>query len=221
MRAIGTLFGVIRSAAAKPLVFSLFALAALGAPATAPDILNWPDCPPGASYGNQTIPRPAHFQTSPVAGPSGGTCSLDVVTGSVFDTGANSAGGVTFSTAGELSGVTYTLAFDFQWVSGEDEWTLVNEDGDGKINGLSLNLPYPGDRCWHHYEFTAPVGPVGAKGTLFVYQGRTKDGALPVLEEMRIDNMTLREVSSSARSGLVVEDPEGERFRCWDRRWWN
>jgi len=100
MRAIGTLFGVIRSAAAKPLVFSLFALAALGAPATGPDILNWPDCPPGASYGNQTIPRPAHFQTSPVAGPSGGTCSLDVVTGSVFDTGANSAGGVTFSTSG-------------------------------------------------------------------------------------------------------------------------
>jgi len=179
------------------------------APAGA-DLLVWPDCPPGAPYFFLPDDRPAHFQTTPVAGPSGGTCALDIVTGSVY-TAANSAGGVAFGTPGEVAGKTYTLSFDLQRVKGDDAWFFANEEGDGTVNGLTFTLPASSDRCWHHYEFTAALGKQGPKTVLYVYQGKTPRNQAPVLEEMRIDNMTLREASPHARLGLV-EVNSWERF---------
>ncbi len=205
----------------KASIFPLLLLAAAspsGAPG--PDLLNWPACPPGLSYSNPADPKPAHFQTSPVA-PPGGTCSLDVVTGSIFVPASDSAGGVEFDTPGETAGDTYTLAFDLQWVSGDDPWFVSNETvGDGDVNGLVFDVPFPGDYCWHHVEWTAPLGANGPKDYLYVYQGHTAADPTPVLEEMRIADMTLREAAPGAPNGLTVDDGKdhwGWGDDCCDR----
>ena len=182
------------------------------------DILHWADCPPGVAYDDPSQARYAHFQTSPVAGPSGGTCSLEVVTGAVFNPG-NTAGGVAFETAAEVANTTYTLAFDFQWVHGDDDWFFANEEGDGLVNGLSFQIPYPGDRCWHRFVYTAPLGKVGPRSVLFVYQGKTKKNQAPVLEEMRIDNMTLSPAEPHARMGLSEEPYRDYGDRECRREW--
>jgi hypothetical protein len=182
---------------AKPISVGLFLLtAASAAQAANGDLLNWADCPPGAPYYfNDSMP--AHFQNSPAAGPSGGACSLDVVSGSEVIPAANSGGGVAFATPGEVAGGTYTLAFDFQFVEGTNAWIFADESGSGDVNGLTFALPYPGDHCWHHYEWTAPLGAAGPKPILFLYQDTNGP------EEMRIDNMTLRPATYYARRGLV------------------
>jgi hypothetical protein len=202
----------------NPRALAPLMLTSLGFALPAGDLLNWPDCPPGAPYFFVPDARPAHFQTTPVAGPSGGTCALDVVTGSVFSD-ANSAGGVAFETPGEVAGNAYTLAFDLQRVKGSDPWVFANEEGDGRVNGLTFEIPASKDRCWHHYEFTAELGNNGPKSVLFVYQGKSPSNQAPVLEEMRIDNMTLGEARRNARLGLVDADSwggRGDRGECRD-----
>jgi hypothetical protein len=188
---------------AKPIAVTLFSLlvasAAGVAQASSPgDLLQWSDCPPGVQYYFGGDPMPAHFQASPLAGPSGGSCSLDVVSGSQFVLAASSAGGVAFGTPGEVAGGTYTVAFDFQFVSGTNAWIFANESGSGDLNGLSFSIPYPGDNCFHHYEFTGSIGAVGPKPVMFIYQG----AAGP--QEMRIDNMTITPAPYWARPGLVT-----------------
>jgi hypothetical protein len=177
--------------------FVLLVTAAGTSSAAGPDLLGWADCPPGQPYDFAGA-LPAHFQTSPVAGPSGGSCSLDVVSGSDFVAAANSAGGVFFASPGEVSGNTYTLAFDFQFVSGHHTWGFSNQNSDGFINGLSFSVPFPGDNCWRHYEFTAPLGPNGPKDFFFINPGVAGP------EEVRIDNMTLRLADPGATRGLTV-----------------
>lgn len=201
---------------AKALLLTLVAMSAGAGSSPGPDLLKWPDCPPGIQYGASLAddPRAAHFQSSPVAGPSGGTCSLDVVTGAVFSASSNGAGGVEFATPGEAAGVTYTLAFDMQWVHGENEWFFANEAGNGVVNGIAFSIPYPGDMEWHHYEWSAAVGSNGPQGALFIYQGRTAADPAPVLGEMRIDNMTLRQVDASTPSGLVISDGDRRGGGC-------
>jgi hypothetical protein len=185
--------------------FALLVTVAGAASAAGPDLLAWPDCPPGEAYAfSFSGPLPAHFQPSPLAGPSGGSCSLDVVSGGTFVPAANSAGGVAFATPGEVTGDTYTLSFDFQWVSGQNDWMFANETGSGDLNDLSFPIAFPGDHCWHHYEYTASLGPLGAKPTLFVYQANAGP------EEMRVDNMTLTLASQGAHVGLKV----GSATRC-------
>jgi hypothetical protein len=186
----------------KPIAVALFALTAANfAYAANGDLLNWPDCPPGLAYAFTSLdPNPAHFQTSPVAGPSGGSCALDVVSGSKMIPQAGSTGGVAFATTGEVAGGTYTLAFDFQFVSGTNPWAFADESGSGDVNGLTFTIPYPGDDCWHHYQYTASLGPAGPKPILFVYQ--YVDGP----QEMRIDNMTLTPAVTSP--GLVTSRAE-------------
>ena len=71
-----------------------------------------------------------------------------------------------------------------------------------------------GDDCWHHYSYTAPLGQRGQKSVLFVYRGKTKKNLKPVLEEMRIDNMTLTKASSWARTGLWEDAPSRESDRA-------
>lgn len=123
-----------------------------------------------------------------------------MVSGSVFVPAANSAGGVAFATPGEVAGETYTISFDFQFVHGTHPWLFADESGSGDINGLTFDVPNPGDNCWHHYTYTAPVS--AAKGVLFVYQANAGP------EEMRIDNMTLEQASPGARIGLWSSGPE-------------
>jgi hypothetical protein len=186
--------------------------------AGSPPLVKWPGCPPGpqaAPYcfqGNTSGPCgtagpldlwPAHFQTSPVAGPSGGNCSLDVVSGQVVSI-ANSAGGFAFNTLGEVAGAAYTISFDMQWVSGKSPWSFANEEGNGILNSLSFFVPYPGDDCWHHYEHTAAVGPNGPKTVMFVYV------ASPGPQEMRIANVILAEAAPGAAIGLVTGRAEGD-----------
>jgi hypothetical protein len=197
----------------KPLAVALFVLTAANvtyAAGGSGDILNWPDCPPGLPYAFSGDPQAAHFQTSPVAGPSGGTCSLDVVSGSEVIAAAGSSGGVAFATPGEIAGGTYTVAFDMQFVSGKQGWLFADESGSGDINGLFFAIPYPGDDCWHHYEYTAPLGAAGPKPILFVYQ------ATPGAQEMRIDNMTIRPAELGAPTGLVSRRAEN-CLRCIGR----
>jgi hypothetical protein len=186
---------------AQPIALALFALTVANvAYASGGDLLDWSDCPPGAPYyfaGDD--PLPAHFQTSPVAGPSGGSCSLDVVSGSQVVPAANSTGGVAFLTPGQVAGGTYTVAFDFQFVSGTDDWLFADESGEGDLNGLSFVLPYPGDHCWHSYAYTASVGDLGPKPVLFIYQDT------PGFQEMRIDNMTITPAAPGAAPGLVSQ----------------
>jgi hypothetical protein len=190
---------------AKPIAVTLFALTAANfAYAAGGDTLNWPDCPPGAQYSFTSFdPNPAHFQTSPYGGPSGGHCSLDVVSGSEVIAAANSTGGVAFATPGEVAGGTYTVAFDFQFVTGTQAWLFADESGSGDVNGLTFAIPYPGDHCWHHYAYTAPLGGAGAKPILFVYQDT------PGPQEMRIDNMTLTPAALGTPTGLVTSRAEG------------
>jgi hypothetical protein len=186
------------------------------------DLLNWPhQCPPGppglpyffttTGTGANTIVDswPAHFQTSPVAGPSGGNCSLDVVSGSVVST-PSSTGGIDFATRGEVAGATYTLAFDMQWVKGTSGWSFSNQNGGGGVqNGLTFAVPYPGDCGWRHYEYTAPVGPIGPENSLFVYQDGPVGNRTGLPGEMRIANMTLNPASQNAAKGLVAGKAAG------------
>jgi hypothetical protein len=182
----------------------LLVMAAGSASAAGTDLLNWPDCPPGLGYAFPGT-LPAHFQTSPLAGPTGGSCSLDVVSGNTFVPAANSAGGVAFLTPGEVAGNTYTWVFDFQWVSGQNDWLFANEQGSGDLNGLSFELPFPGDHCWHHYEYTAAIGPSGPKTVLYIFPANAGP------EEMRIDNMTLKSATQGAPPGLTVGASSGCR----------
>jgi len=158
--------------------------------ACAADLVHWPDCPPGPQvnpYFFTTDPTdlwPAHFQTSPVASPFGGNCSLDVVSGQVMSI-ATSNGGFAFNTPGEVAGATYTITFDMQWVSGKDQWYFSNQEGDGIQNGLTFQVPYPGNSCWHHYQYTAAPGTNGLKTVMYVYQAGTGP------QEMRIANVTM------------------------------
>jgi hypothetical protein len=174
-----------------------------------PDLLDWPDCPPGMDYSFATCNvngtdyfeglsiDPADFQTSSDEGGSGrGQCSLAVFSGNYVCPPANSNGGVVFSTPGEVDGETYTLEFDLRFVSGTHSWEFNDEAGVGDANGLSFWVPYPGDTYWHHYTFTAPLGPGGPKPLLYVYNG--VDGR----QEMLIDNMTLRVARPGAIPGL-------------------
>jgi len=199
-------------------VLMLFAATALltaasAAYASGPALVQRPNCPPGPSVGpyffttNPTDNWPAHFQTSPVAGPSGGNCSLDVVSGQ-FMSIATSAGGFAFDTTGEAAGARYTISFDMQWISGKDAWSFSNQEGNGVQNGLTFPVPYPGDNCWRHYEFTGDVGPIGPKTVMFVYQAASGP------QEIRIANVIMRRVENTAPTGLVVGKPVG---RCCGR----
>jgi len=120
-------------------------------------LVHWPDCPPPEPQVlpyDPATPSDAHFQWSSPAV----NCFLDVVSGSVFSDHAGSAGGFQFSTPGEISGDTYTIAFDMQWLTG-GSWSFANETAeDGDTNGLNFHFAYPGDSCWHHYEYTAATG---------------------------------------------------------------
>lgn len=189
---------------------SLFTAAAAGLllVATAPgasaqsaayDILHWSDCPPGAPYAFTTYDPTqfAHFQNSPVAGPSGGACSLEVVSGHVVVPAASSTGGVVFPTTGEVAGEPYTLEYDMQFVSGTDPWIFTNENGSGDYNGIFFGVNYPGDNCWYHVKFTAPLGAAGPKDGLYVYQ------ASPGPEEIRLDNALLY-IDKQSKPGLTM-----------------
>jgi hypothetical protein len=206
-----------RNSALPRATLMLFAAALLtianAAYASGPELVHWSDCPPGPDVNpyffttNPTDRWPAHFQTSPVAGPSGGNCSLDVVSGQ-FMSIATSAGGFAFNTIGEVAGATYTISFDMQWISGKDPWFFSNQEGNGVQNGLTFPVPYPGDNCWRHYEFTGDVGSIGPKTVMFVYQAQSGP------QEIRIANLVMRQVDNIARKGLVVDKPVG---RCCDR----
>jgi hypothetical protein len=206
----------------KPLLLQraalmLFAFALLTAAnaayAVGPDLVHWADCPPGPQVNpyfftsDPPDPWPAHFQTSPVAGPSGGNCSLDVVSGK-FMSIATSAGGFAFETPGEVADGAYTISFDMQWISGTDPWSFSNQEGNGVQNGLTFPVPYPGDNCWRHYEFTGDVGPIGPKTVMFVYQAQSGP------QEIRIANLIMRQADNMGRKGLIVGKPVG---RCCDR----
>ena len=177
-----------------------------------PDLVRWPGCPVQWAQYNFSAPSdfpngiadpyPAHAEPFPVAAPNGGNCSLDVVSGTLVSI-ASSAGGFAFDTPGEVAGGTYTINFEMQWVSGQGPWAFSNQEGKGIQNGLTVSVPYPGDNCWHRYEYTAALGPIGPKTVMFVYQ------ANPGPQEMRIANLTLRAVEASARHGLVVSNVEG------------
>ena len=156
----------------------------------------------GTDYFEGLSIDPAHFQTSSDAGGSAcGQCSLAVSSGNHVCPPAGSNGGVVFSTPGEVDGETYTLEFDLRFVSGTNRWWFADETGSGDVNGLSFSVPYPGDTDWHHYTFTAPLGPAGPKSLLFVYN------AVDGTQEMRIDNMTLRVALPDAIPGLQVSHP--------------
>lgn len=191
----------------------------------APNLVSWPNCPPGPqvlaySFG-PNVPNPpnppdrwpAHFQTLPLAGPSGGNCSLNVVSGSEENLQATSAGGFSFYTPGEVTGATYTISFDMQWVSGTNAWRFNNQAGDGHLNALAFDVPYPNDHCWRHYEFTAALvksatNPYNAipKGMMYVYQPNSGP------QEIRIANLILSKVGSTPiliHQGLEVSKAEG------------
>lgn len=176
--------------------------------ASGPELVHWLDCPPRPNVQpyfftvDPTDHWPAHFQTSPVAGPGGGNCSLDVVSGK-FMSIATSAGGFSFDTVGEVAGATYNISFDMQWISGTDPWSFSNQEGNGVQNGLTFPVPYPGDHCWRHYEFTGQVGPIGPKTVMYVYQASSGP------QEIRIANLIMRQVDNPAPTGLVVGKPVG------------
>jgi hypothetical protein len=187
---------VVKLVATALFTFATFA-AANAAYADGSDLLAWTDCPPGIPYSFGD-PQGAHFQASPVAGPSGGACSLEVVSGAQVIPAASSTGGVAFATPGEVAGGTYTVAFDMQFVKGQDPWIFTNQSGQGDTNGLSFPVTYPGDTCWHRYTFTAPLGAAGPKPIYFVYQ------SVNGFEEMRIDNMTITPAAPGAPLGLAT-----------------
>jgi hypothetical protein len=171
-----------------------------------PILVSWPGCPMQGSWGQYSFsapsdflppvadPYPAHAEPFPVAAPGGGDCSLDVVSGTKMSI-ATSAGGFAFQTPGEVNGAWYTIAFEMQWISGTNPWAFINEAGGGNGNygGLDFKVNYPGDHCWHHYEYTLAVGTgqvigSGPRGTMFVYQPGGPQ------QEMRIANLTLTQV---------------------------
>jgi len=176
-------------------------------------------CPPGPQAGSYSFasPSPAHFQLSPVASPRGGNCSIDVVSGDL-GTIATSQGGFAFSTQnqeppGAPPTTKYTITFDMQWVSGKNAWQFINESGgNGVYNSLKFTVPYPGDGCWHHYEYTGDLGPNGPRDTMYVYQNWLSAGQAGTPEEMRIANITMVRVAPTTRttpSGPVVSKALG------------
>jgi hypothetical protein len=200
--------GVSRRAIVMLFMGIALLMAANAAYAAGPELVHWLNCPPGPNvnpYFFTTDPTdnwPAHYQTSPVAGPSGGNCSLDVVSGEFMST-ATSAGGFAFNTTGEVTGVTYAISFDMQWISGKDPWSFSNQEGNGVQNGLTFPVPYPGDHCWRHDQFTGQVGSIGPKTVMFVYQASNGP------QEIRIANLIMRQVDNTAPNGLVVGQPVG------------
>jgi hypothetical protein len=166
-------------------------------PLGAPDLLAWPDCPPMLPYFFAGTSPQAHFQTSTIAGPSGGSCSSDIVSGALF-AAAESSGGAYFTTPGEVAGGTYTFEFDMQWVSGQDAWSFSNQNGDGNSNGLWFPVQFPGDNAWRHYSYTAALGPNGPRSFMFVYQSVSGP------EEIRLDNATLRFAAPDAPVGRLI-----------------
>jgi hypothetical protein len=103
----------------------------------------------------------------------------------------------------ETAGVTYAISFDMQWVSGEDQWSFSNQEGNGIQNGLTFPVPYPGDHCWRHYEFIGDVGSNGPKTVMFVYQASNGP------QEIRIANLIMRQIDNTAAKGLMVGKPVG------------